>query len=48
MPTGSINTGLEYALFSKVLDTAEDTGAALAKMMEASVSGIGRNMDVRA
>lgn len=48
MPAFGINTGLEYAVLSKALDTAEETGEALTQMMEASVTGLGQLMDVRA
>ena len=47
MPTG-INTGMDYMVLSKALDTVEDTGDAIAKMMEAAVTGIGNLLDVRA
>ena len=35
MSTSSINTGLEVAMLSKVLDSAEIAGEALNEMMEA-------------
>ena len=41
MPSGSINTGLDYAMLAKALDTVQETGDALAKMMEAAVTGLG-------
>lgn len=48
MPTGRVNTGLEYAMLSKALDTVEETGDAITKMMEAAVTGLGGNLDIRA
>lgn len=48
MYTGGGNTGLEIAMMSKALDTAEITGDAIAKMMESVVTGLGQNMDIRA
>lgn len=48
MPTSQINTGLDYVILSKALDTAQDTGDALAKMMASAVTGLGAHMDVRA
>lgn len=48
MPSSQINTGLDYVVLSKALDTVEDTGDALAKMMAAAVTGLGGYMDVRA
>ncbi len=47
MPSGTISTGLEYAMLGKALDTVEETGDALAKMMEAAVTGLGGLMDIR-
>ncbi|MCI9148496.1 MAG: putative motility protein [Hungatella sp.] len=46
MPSGSINTGLDYVMLSKALDTVQDTGDALAKMMEAAVTGLGGQLDL--
>lgn len=48
MPSGGINTGLDYAMLSKALDTVEETGDAITKMMEAAVTGLGGLLDVRA
>ncbi|MCI8660478.1 MAG: putative motility protein [Lachnospiraceae bacterium] len=48
MYTGTGNTGLEIAMMSKALDTAEIAGDALTRMMEAVVTGLGQNMDIRA
>lgn len=48
VPYGGINTGLDYVMLSKALDTAKETGDALAKMMEAAVTGLGGNIDIRA
>ena len=45
---GSIQTGLELAVMSKALDTAEVTGDAISKMLEASVTGLGQHIDLRA
>ena len=45
--SGNINTGLELAMLSKVLDTAEESGEAIMEML-ASVTGVGMNIDVRA
>ena len=48
MSTSSINTGLEVAMLSKVLDSAEIAGEALNEMMEAVASpGLGENLDIR-
>lgn len=48
MSTSSINTGLEIALLSKVLDSAEVAGEALNEMMDAvPVPGLGENIDIR-
>lgn len=48
MSTSSINTGLEIAMLSKALDSAEATGEALNEMIEAAViPGLGENLDVR-
>ena len=42
MSTSSINTGLEVAMLSKVLDSAEIAGEALNEMMEAvAIPGLG-------
>ena len=46
--TGSGGTGLEIAMMSKALDTAEITGDAINKMLEASVTGLGQHIDIRA
>ncbi len=48
MPGGSINTGLDYVMLSKALDTVEQNGDALTKMMEAAVTGLGGQIDIRA
>lgn len=45
---GTGNTGLEIAMMSKALDTAEIAGEALTRMMEAVATGLGQNMDIRA
>lgn len=48
MSTSSINTGLEVAMLSKALDSAEITGEALNEMMEAvAIPGLGENLDIR-
>ena len=48
MSTSSINTGLEIALLSKVLDSAEVAGEALNEMMDAvAIPGLGENLDIR-
>ncbi|MCI9595349.1 MAG: putative motility protein [Lachnospiraceae bacterium] len=48
MSTSSINTGLEIAMLSKVLDSAEIAGEALNEMMEAvAIPGLGENLDIR-
>lgn len=48
MSTSSINTGLEIALLSKVLDSAEAAGEALNEMMDAvAIPGLGENIDIR-
>ncbi len=46
--TGTVSTGLEIAMMSKALDTAEIAGDALTRMMEAVATGLGQNMDIRA
>lgn len=48
--TGSINTGLELAVLSKALDTAQEAGEALTEMMgqAAMIPGLGKYIDVRA
>ncbi|MCI9046790.1 MAG: putative motility protein [Hungatella sp.] len=48
MPGGSINTGLDYVMLSKALDTVEETGDAITQMMEAAVTGLGGHIDLRA
>lgn len=48
MPSGGISTGLDYVMLSKALDTVEETGDALARMMEAAVTGLGGQIDVMA
>lgn len=46
--TSSINTGLEVAMLSKALDSAEITGEALNEMIEAvAIPGLGENLDIR-
>lgn len=48
---GSINTGLELAVLSKALDTAQEAGEALTEMMgqaAAMIPGLGEYIDVRA
>ena len=48
MSTRSINTGLEVAITSKVLESAEIAGEALNEMMEAvAIPGLGENLDIR-
>ena len=48
MSTSSINTGLEVAMLSKVLDSAEIAGEAFNEMMEAvAIPGLGENLDIR-
>ena len=48
MSTSSINTGLEVAMLSKGLDSAEIAGEALNEMMEAvAIPGLGENLDIR-
>ena len=48
MSTSSINTGLEVAMLSKVLDSAEIAGEELNEMMEAvAIPGLGENLDIR-
>ncbi len=48
MSTSSINTGLEIAMLSKVLDSAEIAGEALNEMMEAvAIPGLGENLDIQ-
>lgn len=41
-------TGLEMVMMSKALDVAEESGAALEKMMAQIATGLGQNIDVRA
>ena len=48
MPSSQINTGLDYVILSKALNTAEEAGDALEKMMAAAVTGLGGNIDVQA
>lgn len=48
MPGGNISTGLDYVMLSKALDTVEENGDALTKMMEAAVTGLGGQLDIRA
>lgn len=48
MSLDKVNTDWGVALLSKAMDTAEDTGDALTKMMESSVTPeLGQNIDVR-
>ncbi len=48
MSMDKVNTNWGIAMMSKALDTAEVTGEALTKMMEASVSpDLGQNIDIR-
>ena len=47
MPSSQINTGLDYVILSKALNTAEEAGDALEKMMAAAVTGLGGNIDVQ-
>lgn len=48
MSTSSINTGLEIALLSKVLDSAEAAGETLNEMMDAvAIPGLGEHIDIR-
>lgn len=47
--TGSINTGLEIAMLSKVLDTAEVSGEMLTEMMDQVpvTPGLGEYINIR-
>ncbi len=48
--TDRISTGLELAVLSKALDTAEETGAVLAEMIgqaTAMIPGLGEQIDIR-
>lgn len=45
--SGNVDTGLELAMLSKVLDTAEESAEMLAQMI-AQATGRGMNIDVRA
>lgn len=47
MPAGGVNNALDVLLLSKVLDTAQESGDALAKMMEAAATGLGEHIDMR-
>lgn len=47
MPSGNVTTSLDVAMLSKVLDTVEENGDMLAKMMEAVATGLGGNIDMR-
>ena len=48
--SGTINTGLEIAMLSKALDTAESAAQVLTEMMgQAGISpGLGEHIDIRA
>lgn len=47
MPAGGVNNALDVLLLSKVLDTAQESGDALAQMMEAAATGLGEHIDMR-
>ena len=47
MPSGNVTNAIDVALLAKVLDTAEQSGDALAQMMEAVATGLGQHMDLR-
>lgn len=47
MPSGNVTNAIDVALLAKVLDTVEESGDALAQMMEAVATGLGEHMDLR-
>lgn len=48
MSMNKVNTEWGIAMMSKAIDTAEDTGAELTKMMETSVNpNLGQSIDIR-
>ena len=47
MPSGHVTNAIDVGLLAKVLDTAEQSGDALAQMMEAVATGLGQHMDLR-
>ena len=47
LPTLELSGQLGIAVLSKALDTAEVTGDAIAQMIEASVTGLEQNFDIR-
>ncbi|MCI9282315.1 MAG: putative motility protein [Lachnospiraceae bacterium] len=47
LPAVELSGQLGIAVLSKALDTAEVTGDAIAQMIEASVTGLGQNLDIR-
>ncbi|MDE7365740.1 MAG: YjfB family protein [Lachnospiraceae bacterium] len=48
MSLDKVNTNWGIAMLSKALDTVEDTGDSLTKLMESSVTPeLGQNIDVR-
>ncbi|MBQ8148464.1 MAG: YjfB family protein [Lachnospiraceae bacterium] len=48
MSMDRVNTEWGLAMMSKAIDTVEDTGAALTKLMESSVTpNLGQNIDIR-
>ena len=47
LSTLELSGELGIAIMSKALDTAEVTGDAIAQMMEAAVTGLGQNLDIR-
>ena len=45
--TSNVNNDIQVAILKKSLDTVENSGVELTKMMEASVNpGLGQNIDV--
>lgn len=49
MSMNNLNTNVDIAVMSKILDTAEATGEALTEMLEAApVPGLGELIDIRA
>ena len=47
MPSGNVTNAIDVALLAKVLDTVEESGDALAQMMEVVATGLGEHMDLR-
>ena len=47
LPAVELSGQLGIAVLSKALGTAEVTGDAIAQMIEASVTGLGQNLDIR-